>query len=85
MDFVILSLWVDDILAFTNNMNMMLDEKKLLHERFVVIDQEEALYVLQMLVKRHRHESTMTINQGNFLKCILKRYGMEDSKPVSIP
>ena len=85
MDFVILSLWVDDILLFSSNMSMMQEEKKQLHERFVVIDQGEVHYVLGMLVKRDRDQRTMTINQENFLKSILKRYGMEDSKPVSTP
>ena len=64
---------------------MMQEEKKQLHERFVVIDQGEVHYVLGMLVKRDRDQRTMTINQENFLKSILKRYGMEDSKPVSTP
>ena len=85
MDFVILSLWVDDILLFSNNMTMMREEKKQLHEKFVVVDQGEVHYVLGMLIKRDRSQRTMTINQENFLRSILKRYGMEDSKPVSTP
>ena len=68
---------------FSNNMSMMSEEKKRLNKRFVVIDQREVHYVLGMLVKRNRHKRTMTINQENFLKGILKRYGMQDCKPVS--
>ena len=64
---------------------MMREEKKQLHERFVVIDQGEVHYVLGMLIKRDRNQRTMTINQENCLRSILKRYGMEESKPVSTP
>ena len=80
MDLLILSLWVGDILLLSNNMSMMSEEKKRLNKRFVVIDQSEVHYVLGMLVKRNRHKRTMTINQENFLKGILKRYGMQDCK-----
>ena len=80
MDLLILFLWVGDILLFSNNMSMMSEEKKRLNKRFVVIDQSEVHYVLGMLVKRNRHKRTMTINQENFLKGILKRYGMQDCK-----
>ena len=85
MDLLILFLWVGDILLFSSNMSMMSEEKKRLNKRFVVIDQREVHYVLGMLVKRNRHKRTMTINQENFLKGILKRYGMQDCKPVSTP
>ena len=85
MDFVILSLWVDDILLFLNNTSMRSEEKKQLNKRCAVIDQGEGHYVLGMLVKRDLQKRTMTINQENFLKGILKRYGMEDCKPVSTP
>ena len=75
MDFVILSLWVDDILLFSNNMTMMREEKKQLHERFVVLDQGEVHYALGMLIQRDRIQRTMTINQEIFLRSILIRYG----------
>ena len=73
MDFVILSPWADDILLFSNNMTMMREEKKQLHERFIVVDQGELHNVLGMLIKRDRNQRAMTINQENILRCILKR------------
>ncbi len=45
----------------------------------------EVSYVLGMSVKRNRETRTLTINQPKYLEGVLKRFGMQECKPVSTP
>lgn len=85
INFVILSIHVDDILLFSNNVDMLNEEKLSLGTRFKIEDLGEVNYVLGMLVKRDRKSRTLTISQPKYLEGILKRFNMEHCKPVSTP
>ena len=63
----------------------MLNEKEALAKRFKVEDLGEVDYILGMSVKRDRKARTLTINQPKYLEGILKRFGMDQCKPVSTP
>ena len=54
VDFVIIALYVDDILIISNNIEMVNEEKQLLSERFEMVDQGELHYILGMSVHRDR-------------------------------
>ena len=41
--------------------------------------------ILGMQVSRDRLEDTLDINQGNYVKAILQRFGFVDSRSVSTP
>ena len=83
--FVILALYVDDMLWFSNDVEMLEREKAAIAERFKVDDMGEVNYVLGMTVKRNRESKTLSINQTTYLKGVLKKFGMENCKPVSTP
>ena len=83
--FVILLIHVDDILLFANDTSMLNEEKKLIGSKFKIDDMGEVKYILGMLIKRNRERGKMTISQPKYLEGILKRFGMEQCKPVSTP
>ncbi len=85
INFVILSIHVDDILLFSNSTVMLSKEKKSIGTRFNVEDFGEVNHVLGMLVQRERESRTLTISQPKYLEGILKRFNMEQCKPVSTP
>ena len=85
VDFTILALYVDDILLFSNNTDMLMKEKMSLGKRFKVEDQGEVHYVLGISVKQDRKSRLLSFNQPKYLEGILKRFNMENSKPVSTP
>ena len=85
INFVILSLHVDDILLFSNDIVVLNKEKKSLGRRFKIEDFGEVNHVLGMLVKRDRKTRTLTISQPKYLERVLKRFNMEHCKPVSTP
>ena len=85
INFVILSLHVDDILLFSKDIVMPNKEKKSLGRRFKIEDFGEFNHVLGMLVKLDRKLRTLTISQPKYLEGVLKRFNMEHCKPVSPP
>ena len=84
IDFVIIALYVDDIL-FSNNTQMLKEEKLALAKQFKVEDLGELHYILGMAIKRNRRLRTRSISQAKYLEGVLKRFEMENCKPVSTP
>ena len=85
ISFVILGVYVDDIIPVSNNPALLKAEKAALCERFEMTDLGEIHYLLGMSIKRDRESRTLTISQPNYLDKVLKKFGMESCKPVSTP
>lgn len=82
IDFVIIALYVVDILPFSNNSEMLKREKLALARRFDVEDLGELHYVLGMWLKRHCGLRTLSISQTKYVEGILKKFNMDKCKPV---
>lgn len=82
---LLIAVYVDDLLIASNNDKELLSEKKQIGERFDMGDEGEVHYILGMAVKRNRKDGVLTIDQHAFLSSVLKRFGMEDCKPVATP
>ncbi|XP_055854637.1 uncharacterized protein LOC129918242 [Episyrphus balteatus] len=64
---------------------MKTDLKSKLMESFQMKDLGEARFILGMQVQRDRGNGTISIDQEQYIKEILQRFGMMDSNPVSTP
>ena len=80
--FVILSLYVDDILLAGNNKEMIDTAKKWLSSNFEMKDMGEASYVLGVKIVRDRAKRLLGLSQEIYIKRMLERYHMQDSKPM---
>ena len=87
ISFVILGVYIDDIIPVSNNPALLKAEKAALCERFEMIDQGEIHYLLGMSIKRDRESRTLMISQPNYMyvEKVLRKFGMENCKPVSTP
>ena len=85
ISFVILAVYVDDIIPVSNDPEMLASEKQLLSNEFQMVDQGEIQFILGMSIKRDRQKKTLFISQEKYLENVLNRFGMQDSKPVSTP
>ena len=85
ISFVILAVYVDDIIPVSSDVKMLKAEKESLCREFEMVDLGEILFILGMSIKRHRATRSLTISQGQYLRDLLKRCGMEECKPMSTP
>ena len=83
--FVILSLYVDDILIAGNNKEMIDTTKKWLSSNFDMKDMGEANFVLGVKIIRDRAKRLLGLSQETYIKKMLERYHMQDSKLIDTP
>jgi hypothetical protein len=82
--FIILSLYVDDILIAGNNKEMIETTKRWLSLNFEMKNMGEANYVLSVKVIRDRTKKLLGLIQESYIKKILEHYHMQDSKSIDI-
>nr|GEW91994.1 putative retrotransposon protein [Tanacetum cinerariifolium] len=75
-----LILYVDDILIMRNNILMLQSIKSYLGRCFAMKDLGEAAYILGIKIYRDRSRRLIGLCQSAYIKKILKRYCMENSK-----
>jgi len=80
---VILCLYVDDILIFGTNINVINEVKSFLSNSFDIKDLGEADVILN--IKLIKDESGITLTQSHHVEKILSCFGFIDSKPSPTP
>ena len=83
--FLILALYVDDVILATNSLQLLKSEKEKLMKRFAMKDLGEAKFCLGIQIIRKRKEGKMLLLQKSYLENLLVKFGMQDSKPISTP
>ena len=82
---IIVAVYVDDLLIFSNSMRMLLNLKAELSKRFEMKDLGEVHFCLGIQVIRNREQRTIRISQTKYIEDILKRFGMLECKPIGTP
>jgi hypothetical protein len=77
--FVILYKYVDDILIFGTNLDIINEVKSFLSKSFDMKDLGEADVILN--IKLIKEESEITLSQSHYVEKVLSRFGYMDSKP----
>ncbi|WVZ58553.1 hypothetical protein U9M48_008818, partial [Paspalum notatum var. saurae] len=80
---VILCLYVDDILIFGTDINVINEVKSFLSTKFDMKDLGEADVILN--IKLIKDESGITLSQTHYVEKVLSRFGYIDSKPSPTP
>ena len=80
-----IALYVDDLLIFSNQLEQLKDFKSQLSELFDMKDLGEAHFALGIEIIRDRAQRTLFISQRRYIDNLLRRYGMDDCKPISTP
>jgi hypothetical protein len=84
-NFIILLLYVDDMLVAGSNMQDINVLKKKLANSFSMKDLGAAKKILGMRIKRDRKNRKLTLSQGEYTEKVLERFRMQNAKPVSTP
>ena len=83
--FIILLLYVDDIVPVGNDISLMAAEKAALCEEYDMVDNGEISSVLGLKITRDRKNRVFTISQPSYLLEMLKKFRMENCNPVGTP
>jgi hypothetical protein len=83
--YIILLLYVDDMLIAGSDMEQIDELKRELALEFEMKDLGAAGQILGMKIARNREERTLKLSQDEYIGKVLKRFNMEGAKPVSTP
>ena len=85
VNFIMIVIYVDDMLFFSNNTDMLEKQKRAIAKEFHIEDLSELHYVVGISIVRDREKHTMSITQKKYLEGVLKKFDMENCKHVSTP
>ena len=83
--YIILLLYVDDMLIVGSSIEEINDLKKQLSKQFAMKDLGAAKQILGMRIIRDNANGTLKLSQLEYVKKVLSRFNMNEAKPVSTP
>lgn len=83
--YIIMLLYVDDMLVDGSNMQQINELKQKLARSFSMEDLGVAKKILGMQIIQDRENRTLNLSQSEYIKKVLKRFNMQDAKAVSTP
>jgi len=82
-NYIILLLYVDDMLIAGSNMQEINVLKRKFSNSFAMKDLGVAKQILGMRITRDRKNRKLTFSQNEYIQKVLKRFNMHNAKPVS--
>ncbi len=83
--FMVIVVHVDDCTLAARNLEVIAKFKEELSQFVEVTDLGELHWLLGMEIKRDRHARTLHLSQKSYIEGILRRYGLDEHKPLSTP
>ncbi|RVW62119.1 Retrovirus-related Pol polyprotein from transposon TNT 1-94 [Vitis vinifera] len=83
--YIILLLYVDDMLIVGSDIEKINNLKKQLSKQFAMKDLGAAKQILGMRIIRDKANGTLKLSQSKYVKKVLSRFNMNEAKPVSTP
>jgi hypothetical protein len=83
--FIYVTLYVNNMLLIGNNMNAIKEVKKQISSKFNMKDLGATNFIMGMEMKRDRTTRKLWLNQQKYIETILKRFNMQDCKPMKVP
>ncbi|GJZ37021.1 retrovirus-related pol polyprotein from transposon TNT 1-94 [Tanacetum coccineum] len=80
---IIVQIYVDDIIFGSTCQNLCDEFSKIMHDEFEMSMMEELNFFLGLQIKQMK--DGIFFNQSKYIKEMLKKFGLEDSKPTKTP
>lgn len=82
---VLIAVYVDDIIIGCCDNSVVLDIKRKLSTEFEVSDKGQLRHFLGMEIEREGDNGMIKLGQSQYIRDVLKHYGMESCKPLAVP
>lgn len=83
--YIMLLLYVDDMLVASSDLNEINKLKKQLSSKYEMKDLDAAKKILMMKISRDRQKDTLQLSQEEYVRKVLEMFSISDAKPVSSP
>ena len=83
--FIILVLYVDDILLASSDVGLLHETKRFLSRKFDMKDLGDASFVLGIQIYRDRPRGILGLSQKAYIDKVLSRFGMSNCAPGNMP
>jgi hypothetical protein len=83
--FIILILYVDNILLASSDKNLLHETKGFLSSNFDMKDLGDASYVLGIKIHRDRTKGVLGLSQKAYIEKVLKRYNLHECSTMLVP
>ena len=83
--FLVIALYVDDMLFIGKGKGLIVELKSQLSTKFEMKDLGVGRYILGIEIIRDRQNRKLWLGQSKYVGTILKRFNMQDSRPLSVP
>jgi transposase InsO family protein len=77
---IIIGLYVDDLVLISNSLSQLKATKHHLSKQFEMKDLGEARFILGIKIDRDRANRKLTISQTEYIRSVVDKYGMTDSR-----
>ncbi|GJS22807.1 putative RNA-directed DNA polymerase [Tanacetum coccineum] len=84
-NFIILVLYVNDILLSSNNIELLHESKCFLYRNFGMKDLGEASYVIRIEIQRDQANGKLGLSQKAYIERVLNRFNMQHCSPTVTP
>ena len=82
---IVIVVHVDDLTIVASSTELIAEVKSKLREAFEISDEGEIHWILGFAVIRNRAARTLSLSQTAYIEAIVRRFGLEDAKPLSTP
>lgn len=83
--FIILLLYVDDMLVVGLDIQEIINLKRKLLKQFTMKDLGATKQIFGMRIKRNTKLGNLLLSHAEYINKVLSRFNMQDAKPVSTP
>src|SRR4051812_9158556 len=82
---IIILVHVDDCTIVASGLSLIEEFKAEVSKHVEITDLGELHWILGIEVRRNRDRRTIHLSQRSYIDSIIRRFGFEDSKPLSLP
>jgi hypothetical protein len=84
-EYTVIAVYVDDIIAMSNNMVNINEFKSKIKKSFKIKDLGDMKYCLGIEINRNRSKKIITMSQLGYINKIAEKFGLQDCKPIYTP